>query len=192
MESYKKMRIIGGFLKGKSLNFLKNLTTRPLKDSVRENIFNILNHSKLINIRVEKSKILDLYSGVGSFGIECISRGAQKVTFIEKDKKASEILEKNLKQLSIHNKVEVFNNRIEVELEKQRRNKFNIFFLDPPYADKDFTQNLDSIKKNKLFKTKHIVIIHRDRKSKDDLENFLNTILVKQYGRSKIIFGLFN
>ena len=186
------MRIISGFLKDKSINFLKNLTTRPLKDSVRENIFNILNHSKLINIRVEKSKILDLYSGVGSFGIECISRGAQKVTFIEKDKKASEILEKNLKQLSIHNKVEVFNNRIEVELEKQNRNKFNIFFLDPPYADKDFTQNLDSIKKNKLFKTKHIVIIHRDRKSKDDLENFLNTILVKQYGRSKIIFGLFN
>lgn len=186
------MRIISGFLKGKSINFLKNLITRPLKDSVRENIFNILKHSKLINTKVEKSEILDLYSGVGSFGIECISRGARKVTFIDKDKKAIGVLEKNLKQLSINNKGEVFNNKIEVELEKQDRNKFNIFFLDPPYADKDFTQNLSTIKKNKLFKTDHIVIIHRERKSEDNIENILNTILVKQYGRSKIIFGSFN
>ena len=74
-----------------------------------------------------------------------LKRGT-KSHFYRKDKKASEILEKNLKQLSIHNKVEVFNNRIEVELEKQRRNKFNIFFRSA-YADKDFTQNLDSIKK---------------------------------------------
>ena len=76
------MRIISGKLKGKSLKFIKNLNTRPLKDSVKENIFNILEHSNLIDIKFEKSDILDLYSGFGSFGIECISRGAQKVSFV--------------------------------------------------------------------------------------------------------------
>ena len=74
---------------------MKNSITRPLKDSVKENIFNILNHSNLLNIQIEKSLILDLYSGVGSFGIECISRGAKKVTFVEKDNDAIKILKES-------------------------------------------------------------------------------------------------
>ena len=79
------MRVISGFLKGKTISYIKNTTTRPLKDSVRENIFNILKHSKLINVNLEGGRVLDLYSGVGSFGIECISRGAKIVTFIEQN-----------------------------------------------------------------------------------------------------------
>ena len=79
------MRIISGKLKGKSINFIKNSVTRPLKDSVKENIFNVLCHSNLIKTKIEKANILDLYSGVGSFGLECISRGAKKVKFIEEE-----------------------------------------------------------------------------------------------------------
>ena len=86
------MRVISGSLKGKSINFVRNSTTRPLKDSVKENIFNILSHSNSINTRIEQSNILDLYSGIGSFGLECISRGAKKVTFIEKDKNTLKVL----------------------------------------------------------------------------------------------------
>ena len=67
--------------------YLKSLSTRPLKDSVKENIFNIIAHSKLINVVLNNSKILDLYSGIGSFGLEALSRGAKKITFIEKNKK---------------------------------------------------------------------------------------------------------
>ena len=78
------MRIIGGELKGKSFNFLKSKTTRPLKDSVKENIFNIITHDKFFKLNFANANILDLYSGVGSFGIECLSRNANKVVFIEK------------------------------------------------------------------------------------------------------------
>ena len=74
------MRIIGGSLKGRSIDFLKNSNTRPLKDSVKESIFNVLIHSNLIQTKIEKSKVLDLYSGIGSFGIEAISRGAERIT----------------------------------------------------------------------------------------------------------------
>ena len=66
--------------------YIKSNITRPLKDSVKENIFNILNHSNEINIKIENS-CLDLYSGIGSFGLECISRGSKEVTFVEKVKK---------------------------------------------------------------------------------------------------------
>ena len=72
------MRIISGFLKGKKIDFLKSSTTRPLRDFVKENIFNIIKHSNLIKLKLENANILDLYSGIGSFGIECISRGVKK------------------------------------------------------------------------------------------------------------------
>jgi len=86
------MRIISGKLKGKKIKYLKNNTTRPLRDSVKENIFNLLIHSKVLNIKIEEASILDLYSGVGSFGIECISRGAKNVTFIENNSAANEAI----------------------------------------------------------------------------------------------------
>ena len=72
------MRIISGFLKGKKIDFLKSTTTRPLRDFVKESIFNVMQHSTLINVSLDGANVLDLYSGVGSFGIECISRGAKK------------------------------------------------------------------------------------------------------------------
>ena len=186
------MRIISGSLKGKLINFLKSSTTRPLKDIVKENIFNILDHSNLINIEIKESNVLDLYSGIGSFGIECISRGAKKVTFIENNKEAVNILNKNLIQHSIINKTSILKDDINSALKNLRDERFNIFFLDPPFADKNFVQNIEIIKTNKMFQNKHIVILHREKKTLDELEKFIKILEIKQYGRSKIIFGVFN
>ena len=136
------MRIISGTLKGKSISFLKNPTTRPLKDNVKENIFNILNHSNLIKINLRNSNVLDLYSGIGSFGIECLSRGVKKVLFIEKDNEASKILNENLSLLSLNNKSKVVTAKIEDFLMLNNKCKFDIFFFDPPFADKKFVENL--------------------------------------------------
>ena len=122
------MRIISGVLKGKSVNFLKNSITRPLKDSVKENIFNVLKHSKLINTDIENADVLDLYSGVGSFGLECISRGAKKVLFVEQDKMALKTLKENLLKLSVENKASVINNSVDNIFENKEINKFNFFF----------------------------------------------------------------
>ena len=186
------MRIISGKLKGKSINFLKNSVTRPLKDSVKENIFNVLSHSNLIDAKIENANILDLYSGVGSFGLECISRGAKKVKFIEQDKQALETLKENLIKLSIINKAEFINDHIENILIKNNKEKYDIFFFDPPFSDKTFLTNLNLIKIKKIYKNKHIIIIHREKNSKDELNGLINILITKQYGRSKIIFGIFN
>ena len=70
------MRIISGKFRGKKIIHPKDKSTRPLKDLTKESIFNIINHSNLINIKIEESHILDLFSGVGSFGIEFLSHGA--------------------------------------------------------------------------------------------------------------------
>jgi 16S rRNA (guanine966-N2)-methyltransferase len=186
------VRIISGELKGRSINFLKNSNTRPLKDTVRENIFNILEHSNLIKTKIENANILDLYSGIGSFGIECISRGADKVTFIEKDKNATGILNENLIKLSIKNKCKIHISTIEDCLAKNIKEQFHIFFFDPPFKDTDFIKNLETIKKKRIFRKNHIVIIHREKSSIDNFNDLLEIIEIKQYGRSKIIFGLLN
>ena len=83
MESNKKMRIISGELKGRTISFLKIQYTAS-KDSVRENIFNILNHSNLININLKKSKILDLYSGIGSFALKAFLEEQEKFLLLKK------------------------------------------------------------------------------------------------------------
>ena len=77
------MRIISGYLKGKKIDLPKDDLTRPLKDMVKESIFNIIKHSNDINSKLKEAVVLDLFSGTGSFGLECISRGAKKVIFNE-------------------------------------------------------------------------------------------------------------
>ncbi len=186
------MRIISGYLKGKSLDYLKSSVTRPLKDLVKESIFNVLTHSNLFNnLRIADSNVLDLYSGIGSFGLECISRGANKIVFVEQDKNALNILNKNLLKLSIKNKATIVSDKINNFLRKKISLGFEIIFLDPPFKDSKFLEELDNINKKKIFKKNHVVIIHRDKKSNDNFEKIINPVLIKNYGRSKIIFGKF-
>ena len=132
------MRVISGKFKGKLIQFIKSEITRPLKDSVKENIFNILTHSKEINIQIENAEVLDLYSGIGSFGIECLSRRAKKVTFIEKDPSAVKILKENLLDLSVENQALIFNIDTNNIYENLKDSKFNILFFDPPFKNNNF------------------------------------------------------
>ena len=182
------MRIISGLLKGKKIDFLKSSITRPLRDFVKENIFNILNHSKLITIPLKNIKILDLYSGVGSFGIECISRQIGETTFVERDKIALSILKKNIKKLNIENKTEVFEGSVGSYLEHTKK-KFDIIFFDPPFAENFFINDLKKIKESKITNNNHLVIIHREKSSDDNLDELLSVMLTKSYGRSKVLFG---
>ena len=185
------MRIISGELKGKAIDFLKSSITRPLKDSVKENIFNILEHSSLISVNLINSSILDLYSGIGSFGLECISRGAKKVTFVEKDSNAINILRKNLTNLYANKKAAIISDKIELFLKNDLSEKFEIIFLDPPFSDNSYLDILKTIKEKKVLKKNHIIIIHRERKTLDNFRDILDPLLIRQYGRSKIVFGKF-
>ena len=157
------MRIISGKFKGQTIHFIKNKITRPLKDSVKENIFNLLNHSKKINTNLKNSSVLDLYSGVGSFGLECISRGAKKVIFFENDLNALSILKKNLEKLSAVNQAEIINDSVENINFLLKKQKFDIFFFDPPYIDNKFLLNLEIIKKIKTI-LKNILLLFIGKK----------------------------
>lgn len=156
------MRIIGGKFKGKKLLLPKNKDTRPLRDIVKESIFNIVNHSNLINLNIENSNILDLFSGSGSFGLECISRGAKKVIFIEKVE-AIDILKKNLRDFDNYKVIEQDCFKY-FEYKRNLEIFFDIIFLDPPFKELKINNIIDNIVKFKLLKDNALMIIHRHKK----------------------------
>ena len=94
------MRIIGGKNKGKKIILPVDKNTRPLRDMVKESIFNLIEHSNKFNISISNSVVLDLFSGSGSFGLECLSRGAKFITFVENYVHALGILKKNISMMN--------------------------------------------------------------------------------------------
>jgi len=184
------MRIISGKYKGKKIFQPTDKATRPLKDLTKESIFNIIQHSNLIRIKIKNSNILDLFSGVGSFGLECISRGASNIVFYENYQNVLKILKKNIVHLGCVNQtkvidLDIFNKNAFHSL----NNQFEIIFLDPPYKEKKLTDLLKAIMELKLLKKNGIIIIHRHKKEKDNFPIEFNILLEKYYGISKIIFG---
>ena len=187
------MRIISGIFKGKKIFEPNDASTRPLKDLTKESIFNIIVHSNKLKIDIKNSVVLDLFSGVGSFGIECISRGAKHVTFIENYNGVLPILKKNLSSLKIDEKYQVIEQNILNGINlKNSINTFDIIFLDPPYKEKNLKKILDNISSEKLIKDNGVIIIHRHKNEKDQLSEYLKIIEEKKYGISKIIFGILN
>ena len=183
------MRIISGSFKGKKISDPKDIKTRPLKDLTKESIFNIIKHSNKLKVNLSNSNVLDLFSGVGSFGIECLSRDAKKVVFVENYSGVLPILKKNLKNLqSIENYLiiekDIYNSDIFLKLE----DKFDIIFLDPPYRNKNLDKVLIDINEQKILKKDGIIIIHRHKNEQDIIPKVFQIIEQKKYGISKITF----
>tara|TARA_B110000438_G_C15820374_1_gene654110 strand:- start:6635 stop:7198 length:564 start_codon:yes stop_codon:yes gene_type:complete len=187
------MRIISGFLKGSTLDLPKNKNTRPLKDLARESIFNLLIHSKKINLSLDKANILDLYAGTGSFGLECLSRYAEFVHFVENEHFALDVLKKNIKKLKIERKTKILSEDILEFLSEFNfvKLKFDIIFCDPPFKQKNINDVIESIFKRNLLNQEGIFILHRNKSNKEKFPNFFNILDERVYGVSKIIFANF-
>ena len=184
------MRIIGGKYKGKKLIQPLDKTTRPLKDLVKESIFNIIQHSNKINIQIENSKILDLYAGSGSFGIECISRDAKLVYFFEKHLNAIKILNQNINSLKENSNYELFEKDCLDFLASDSftTKNFNIIFLDPPFKEDTLNEILNLILSKNILKDDGLIIIHRHIKDKIKIIDELEIVEDRKYGISRIFF----
>ncbi len=184
------MRIISGSAKGKVIFAPVDKKTRPLKDMVRGAIFNIISHSKLLSVDINKCIVLDLFSGVGSFGLEAISRGVKKVIFFENYKPALDLLFKNLNKLSFNKSAEVNEKNVNDLRNLENLNyNFNIVFIDPPFKDKNLIKILESLKNFEVVNLETLIIIHRHKNTKDDFKDKLKIAREEIYGSSKIIFG---
>ena len=145
------MRIIGGLSKGVRLFQPKDKETRPLKDLTKESIFNTLIHNNDLNISFQNLSILDIFSGTGSFGLECISRGASKVFFVENYLPVIEILKKNINKLKFNNNCEIVNKDfIDSNLENNRNTSLSLLLSekapDSKVLDKAKKEIIENIK----------------------------------------------
>lgn len=181
------MRIISGLFKGKKLYLPNDKNTRPLKDLVKESIFNLIQHSNKINIDIKNSLILDLFSGSGSFGIECLSREAKKVIFLENYPEAIKVLEKNIRSLKNIGNYEIIKQDF-FNLQRKINLKFNIIFIDPPYNELKINEIIEKILENNLLNKKGVLIIHRHKKDTVGLTQKINIFEERLYGISRIYF----
>ena len=184
------MRIIGGKYKGKKLIQPLDKTTRPLKDLVKESIFNIIQHSKKINIQIKNSKVLDLYAGSGSFGIECISRNAKFVYFFEKHLNAIKILNQNINSLKENSNYKLFEKDCLnfIASESFTTKNFNVIFLDPPFKEDTLNEILNLILRKNILNDDGLIIIHRHIKDKIKITDELEIVEDRKYGISRIFF----
>lgn len=123
------MRIIAGELRSRLLAAPDSARTRPTTDRARESLFNALSHQ----IDFNGIRVLDLFAGSGALGLEALSRGAAHVTFIESDRKALEIIRKNLVDLGMNERATVIVGDVYTRLKTLP--EFDLVLADPPYDD---------------------------------------------------------
>ena len=170
---YDCMRIISGKYRGKNLKEFNIDTTKPTTDRVKESIFN------LIQFDVVDAVVLDLFSGTGALGIECISRGSKQVHFVDLNKQAISLIKENLK--GIDGEYQVFNQSYE-EFLKNTQMRYDIIFLDPPYKTDYGVKAIKMIIENNLLNDKGIIIFETSGENNFDL-NFKNfSLKTKKYG----------
>ena len=182
------MRIISGIYKGKKILQPLDKKTRPLKDITKEGVFNILEHSNILNFKIKNSKILDIFSGTGSFGIECLSREAKSVTFVENYLPAASILKKNIADLDLEKKSFVLINDFTKIDFTYLDDTFDLIFLDPPFKDNNISDLFEIIYTKKLIKKDSLIILHRHKKTEGDIHKDYKIIENRLYGLSKIFF----
>lgn len=124
------MRIIAGSARGKKLLSPQDRSIRPAIDRVRESIFAILDPV------IEGARVLDLFAGTGSFGLEALSRGARQVTFVDSSLDALEIVEKNIKNLGFNRQTTVLCGDALVlpDIRDLEEGAFGVVFMDPPFS----------------------------------------------------------
>ena len=123
------MRVITGSARGRKLITLEGEDVRPTTDIVKEALFSI------IQFEIPGAKVLDLFGGTGQLGIECLSRGAASAVLSDIDRNACEIIKKNAQKTKLYEKTRVLNTDYKAVIRGfQGREKFDIVFLDPPYA----------------------------------------------------------
>ena len=120
------MRVISGSVRGRKLMQPENGAVRPTTDKVKESLFNI------IQFDLEGSRVLDLFSGTGQLGIEALSRGASSAVFVDQSERSLKLVRANLKHTELSDRAEVYREDAIAFLSRGR--KFDIIFLDPPYA----------------------------------------------------------
>lgn len=161
------MRIISGIYKSRVLISPDSNDIRPTSDRAKETLFNIL----INKLDFNGIKCLDLFCGTGNLGLESISRGAEKCSFVDKD---TTNVQNNIEKFKANDKSSVYRSDAIEFLERNKKTIFDIIFCDPPYNYSDYGRLIENVKTyNTLF-----ILEHSDKFFVDEV--FLKFVLIRK------------
>lgn len=171
------MRIISGKARGAKLFAPDGVDTRPTLDRVREAIFSMLTGS------VEGACVLDLFAGSGAMGLEALSRGAEHADFADISREACRCVEKNIEKTRLTDS-SVARADFKSFLQSCAK-KYDIIFLDPPYASEYYATAFELIKKNNLLADGGIIVAECDGAYELDTDGF-EVCRQRRYGKAAV------
>ena len=148
------MRVITGKARGVVLKTPEGMTTRPTADRVKEALFSV------INFDIPGADVLDLFGGTGQLGIEALSRGANSAVFVDSNDSACKLIQENLKRTKLQSQGKVVRSDYLAFL-RNTKEKFDIIFLDPPYAEVFLENSLNCITEIDILKSNGIIVAER-------------------------------
>ena len=130
-----RLRIISGVFGGRWISADVGRATHPMGDRVRSAMFSMLESRGVL----ADAEIMDAFAGTGAIGLEAISRGAKSATFLEKDRRAANIIDENITTLGVTSQAKVIRTGVSSWTETNTDGKYDIIFVDPPYHDMQFS-----------------------------------------------------
>lgn len=175
------MQVLGGKLKGKKLASCALKNVRPAMALVRKSIFDTLKDF------IISSNVLDLCAGTGAIGIEALSRGANKVVFVESEKNTTKLIRKNLEICNLQAKV-IYGKVPDILFRQVFTNEaFDLVFINPPYGKNRLIQEtLETLVTNNIISKNSLVIIESDLKSNFNIPDKLKPYKEKKFGNTKV------
>lgn len=181
---FRVLRVTGGEARGRRIRSVSGRTTRPTADRIRVALFNILGS------KVNGARVLDLFAGSGSLGIEALSRGAASAIFVEKDRNCVLLIRRNLAELGYESISQVRQGDVVSEVKRLGMEgvSFDIIFLDPPYAAEELIPALLAVSEAGVMSRGCLVVAeHSSRKGLPSIPS-LNVVDRRVYGDTALSF----
>lgn len=178
------MRVISGKCRGTHLVAPEGMETRPTTDRIKETLFN------MIAFDIPECHFLDLFSGSGAIGIESLSRGAKYAVFVDQGNKALACIKENLEKTRLKESAEVLACTAQEAIHdlSLRKKRFDIIFMDPPYALEGVDDLLKSIAESDLLLEEGYIILERSTKTIVNLPQSLVLWKEKKYKTTTLSF----
>lgn len=173
------MRVIAGSARGKRLESLEGLHTRPTTDRVKESVFNLLQPYVL------GAKVLDAFAGSGALGIEALSRGAESCVFLENDHEAASVVRHNLTGARLSEAARLFEEDA-ISYLARTNDRFSLIFLDPPYDSGLYMPALSKICQRNLLSAGGVISVEYRAGDVLSVPEGLTVIKERKYGKTAI------
>ena len=163
------MRIISGKYRGRRINAPNSKYTRPTTDRLKESIFNMLQN----RIDFAGIKVLDIYAGSGSLGLEALSRGAEEIHFVEQNFSVYKVLQANIENIGVQSETKIIKQNALKFSKLENHSNYSLILADPPFFKDDIHDVFKNLINNNFLNENGILIVERSIQTKEkDIEAF--------------------